>query len=128
MRDLVPHEAEKNEETQLDFVALEDVGLKEENALIVINYFNKHLGDLTTVSELNSYCQGYLKKFKQAYFVMLHFQDGVNKERMSFEELHGYYSTLGDQEEKKFKERIEKLKEEEPNVKVRPPKVFGSLP
>ena len=39
-------QAEKNEETQLDYTALEDVGLNAEKALIIINYFNKHLGDL----------------------------------------------------------------------------------
>ena len=70
-------------------------------------------GDLTTVSDLNSYCQGYLKKFKQPYFVQLHFQDGVNKEKMKFEELRGYYSTLPDKEEKKTNEEIAKMEHDE---------------
>lgn len=43
---------------------------------------------------MNTYCRGYLKKFKEAYFVMLHYEDGINKENMNFEELYRYYSTL----------------------------------
>ncbi|CAK9020889.1 unnamed protein product [Durusdinium trenchii] len=101
--------AEKNEETQLDYAALEDCGLQPKKALVVINYFNKQLPDLTSVSELNTYCRGYLKKFKEAYFVMLHYEDGINKENMNFEELYRYYSTLGEKEKATYQKQISEL-------------------
>lgn len=87
-------EAEKSHETQIDFSMLEDVGLNAKHALVVINYFNKQLGDLHSVSELNSYCAGYLDKFKRVHFVMLHFEEGIDKDSMGFDERRRYDRAL----------------------------------
>ncbi|CAK8999155.1 unnamed protein product [Durusdinium trenchii] len=105
--------AEKSEETQTDMEALKGVGLNPKKALVIVNYFNKQLYDLHTLSDFNDYCEGYLAKFHRAHFVMLHFKDGINKDRMSFEELRQYYERLCEEEEETIKKRIEDLKHEQ---------------
>ncbi|CAK9055338.1 unnamed protein product [Durusdinium trenchii] len=112
--------AEKSHETQIDFSMLEDVGLNAKHALVVINYFNKQLGDLHSVSELNSYCAGYLDKFKRVHFVMLHFEEGIDKDSMGFDERRRYDRALIPGEQKKINERIEHLQEKEPGAQVKP--------
>ena len=99
--------AEKSHETQFDVEALKQSGLKPSKALMVVNYLNKQIGDITAVSGLNEYCTGYQRKFDQVRFVMLHFKDGIDKENMNFHELSTYYRSLADQEDKAIQQYVE---------------------
>ena len=105
--------AEKSCETQMDVQKLMDIGLKQEKALFVLNYFNKQLFDLRKVSDLNCYCQGYLGKYQQVRFVMLHYADGFVKEGKTFEELARYYKSLPEEELQVFENHVKGIDQDE---------------
>jgi hypothetical protein len=42
----------------MDISALERIGFDVKKGLVVVNYFNKQIGDLHTASDLNDYCNG----------------------------------------------------------------------
>lgn len=101
---------------------LEEVGFDPKRGLTVVNWFNKQIGDMHTASELNEYCEGY-KEFDQVYFLMLHYKDGINKDKMSFEEGQQFYSKLAENESKAFQDRIQDMEKKQqesdaPDVKA----------
>lgn len=87
----------------------------------MVNYFNHQIGGLHTASEMNNYCRGYLQKFKNAYFLMLHYEEGKKRDEMNFEDLQEYYSTLPEREAAKFQEKMKKLNEEDPDGQASAP-------
>lgn len=110
--------AEKSQQTQMDISALERIGFDVKKGLVVVNYFNKQIGDLHTASDLNDYCNGYLNKFRKVYFLMLHYKDGINKDGMSFQQATDFYSRLEEDERRTFEEKITELERTQPGAKV----------
>ena len=104
--------------TQLDVAALEDIGFDRSRGLIVVNYFNKQIGDLHKASRMNEYCEGYFEKFTEVYFLMLHYRDDINKDEMCFADLQSFYSDLPDKERWAFHAKIQQLEEAEPGTKA----------
>ncbi|CAE7488185.1 unnamed protein product [Symbiodinium sp. CCMP2592] len=106
-------QASKSHETQHDLDILRELGLTFSNSLVIMNYFNKQLPDMTRVSQVNSYVLGQRGKFPNARFVMLHHKDGVDKERMSADELEDYIQQLPKKEQREFETHIERMEKDE---------------
>jgi hypothetical protein len=102
----------------MDISALERIGFDVKKGLVVVNYFNKQIGDLHTASDLNDYCNGYLNKFRKVYFLMLHYKDGINKDGMSFQQATDFYSRLEEDERRTFEEKITELERTQPGAKA----------
>lgn len=101
--------AEKSEENNLDVVQLQKVGLKLDRAVVVVNGINKQLSDLHSLDAVQDYMQGYKTKFQECLdlkFIMLHHNinsAGIDKDKMSQEEVEKYYRDLPQNELQSFK-------------------------
>ena len=92
---------------------LRGLGLGFDRSLVIMNYFNKQLPDMTRVSQVNSYARGQRSKFPHVRFVMLHYQDGIDKESMSVEDLEDYIQQLPRKEQKSFDQHISRMEQDE---------------
>ncbi|CAE7940000.1 HET-E1 [Symbiodinium sp. KB8] len=106
-------QASKSHETQHDLDILRELGLTFTKSLVIMNYFNKQLPDMTRVSQVNSYVLGQRGKFPNARFVMLHHKDGIDKEHMSADELEDYIQQLPRKEQREFKMHLERMQKDE---------------
>ena len=107
-------QASKSHETQHDLDILRELGLSFGKSLVLMNYFNKQIPDMTRVSEVNAYVRGQRGKFPNSRFIMLHPHDGIDKERMSADELEDYIQQLPRKEQKAFDNNLERMDADEP--------------
>ena len=102
-------QASKSHETQHNLDVLRDLGLSFSKALVIMNYMNKQIPDMAKVSQLNAYIKGQRGKFPNARFVMLHYEDSIDKEGMSSGELEQYYQRLPQKEQASFKAHLQRM-------------------